>query len=219
MDGPQPGALRLMILVHASPATLAPYRNGHLGVLCSPRCVYGDDIQEWRWAADNDAFSKWNEGKYRAMLDRIKGRVGCLFVTAPDVVGDAKQTVRNFYEWAADLNRTEQPIALVGQDGLDTKDVPWEAIDAFFVGGTTEWKLSIPAYRLMREAKDRGKWVHMGRVNSVERVKYARWVGCDSVDGTSFSWFRDTYLPFYLRMLAGGVDRQAASDVGGRHGG
>src|SRR3990167_9684407 len=94
-----PGDLRLMVLVHASPKTLAPYRTENLGVLCSPRCVYADDIQEWPWAADNDAFSKWDEGRYRDMLVRIKGRDGCLFVTAPDVVGDASETLRRFDEW------------------------------------------------------------------------------------------------------------------------
>ena len=63
----------VMILVHASPKTLEPYRTENLGVLCSPRCVYADDIEKWPWAADNDAFSKWDEGRYRDMLDRIEG--------------------------------------------------------------------------------------------------------------------------------------------------
>ena len=187
----------MMVLVHASPKTLAPYRTENLGVLCSPRCVYADDIQEWPWAADNDAFSKWDEGRYRDMLVRLKGREGCLFVTAPDVVGDASQTLRNFSEWRSEL--VGFPVALVGQDGLETP--PWDEFDALFIGGTTEWKMGAQAARLVREGKERGKWVHMGRVNSYERGRYARWLGCDSIDGTQFSWFRDTKLPAYLNSL------------------
>jgi hypothetical protein len=34
----------------------------------------------------------------------------------------------------------------------------------------------------------------MGRVNSLRRVRYAKAIGCDSIDGSKFSWFRDTYL-------------------------
>ena len=188
-----------MILVHASPKTLAPYRSENLGVLCSPRCVYADDIQEWPWAADNDAYSKWDRGRYRDMLERIRQREGCLFVTAPDVVGDAKVTIERFFQWRDEL--AELPVALVGQDGLESSKTPWDLFGTFFVGGTTEWKMGAQAAHLIREAKDRGKWVHMGRVNSYERSRYAQWLGCDSIDGTQFSWFRDTKLPAHLNSL------------------
>lgn len=188
-----------MILVHASPKTLAPYRTENLGVLCSPRCVYADDIQEWPWAADNDAYSKWDEGRYRDMLERIRGRQGMLFVTAPDVVGDWMATGRLYDAWRDELHGL--PVAYVAQDGLQGQHVPWRDITTLFVGGTTEWKLGEQAARLIREAKQRGKWVHMGRVNSFERTRYARWLGCDSIDGTQFSWFRDAKLPPALNAL------------------
>lgn len=190
--------LLVMILVHASPKTLAPYRTKNLGVLCSPRCVYGSDIEGWSWAADNDAYSKWDEGRYRDMLDRIYGRAGCLFVTSPDVVGDASRTLTLFEDWYDEIVAAWQPIALVGQDGLQIADVPWHRFDAFFVGGSTEWKMGSDAAALVREAKTRGKWVHMGRVNSYQRMRYAQWIGCDSIDGTQFSWFRDAKLPAFL---------------------
>jgi hypothetical protein len=189
-----------MILVHQSPKTLAPYRTENLGVLCSPRCVYADDIQEWPWAADNDAFSKWDEGRYREMLERIEYRRGCLFVTAPDVVGDAAATLELFYEWQRDL--CGLPIAFVAQDGIEDVGLPpMGDFEALFIGGTTEFKMGPVAAALARTCKAAGKWVHMGRVNSYERGRYARWLGCDSIDGTQFSWFRDTKLPAYLNAL------------------
>lgn len=190
----------MMALVHASPKTLAPYRTDALGVLCSPRCVYGDDIQGWPWAADNDAYSRWDEPRYRSMLSRITGRQGCLFVTCPDVVADAGETMRLFSRWYDDVRATGQPVALVAQDGLT--DPPWGDFDVLFLGGTTGWKLGDDARRLTAEAKHRGKHVHMGRCNSFRRMRYAEWIGCDSFDGTSLSWYRDTRLPPTLRALA-----------------
>ncbi len=187
-----------MVLVHASPKTLEPYRSKNLGVLCSPRCVYGSDIEEWPWAADNDAFSKWNPDKYRAMLERIWGRSGCLFVTAPDVVGDADRTLELFHEWADDLSAVLQPLALVAQDGLTPDRVPWASIDALFIGGTDTFKMGEGALDLIRAANLRDKHVHMGRVNTQQRLRYAKAARVDSIDGTSLSWFRDTYLPGVL---------------------
>lgn len=184
-----------MVLVHASPKTLEPYRSPHLGVLCSPRCVYGPDIELWPWAADNDAYSDWDTGRFRRMLERITGRKGCLFVTSPDVVGDADQTMDKFYDWYDELRSTWLPVALVAQDGLTVGRVPWEYIDALFVGGTDFFKMGDQARLLVAEARSRGKWVHMGRVNTQQRMLYAKAIGCDSIDGTSLSWFRDTYLP------------------------
>lgn len=73
--------------------------------------------------------------------------------------------------------------------------VPWEAIDAMFIGGTTAWKLGEAARELAGVAKAHGKWLHMGRVNSERRVMYAKLVGCDSVDGTYIVFGPDKNAP------------------------
>lgn len=207
----------MILLVHGSPTTLEPYRHPNLGVLSSPRRYY-TNIEGWRWAADNDAYSKWDAGRYRQMLDGIHGLPGCLFVTAPDVVGDAKATLALFEEWYDELVACWQPIALVAQDGLTVDQVPWQRIDALFIGGTTEFKMGADAAQLVAAARSRRNrdyqrlWVHMGRVNGHQRLRYAKALGCDSVDGTSLSWFRDRWLPSFLahaaaptQQLLGGV--------------
>jgi hypothetical protein len=56
----------------------------------------------------------------------------------------------------------------------------------------TEWKLGDAARLLVREAKARGKRVHMGRVNSYKRYREARDMGCDSSDGTTLAKFPKT---------------------------
>jgi hypothetical protein len=147
------------------------------------------------WAADNDCFQRLDEGAYRAMLQAIYGLNGCKFVVAPDVVGDWKATAHLYDKWQEELSAAWLPIAYVAQDGQPSKQVPWGGIDSLFIGGTTEYKLSADAERLGREARERGKWLHMGRVNSRKRFDYARSTGCNSIDGSSFSRWRDRWLP------------------------
>ena len=62
---------------------------------------------------------------------------------------------------------------------------PWDDFDALFIGGSTSWKLGPGAAAVAYDAKLRGKWVHMGRVNSLRRMRYAESIGCDSADGTT----------------------------------
>jgi hypothetical protein len=191
----------LIILVHKALVTLEKYRHPNLGALVSPRGGFRRDLlPSWRWAADNDAYAAWDHGRFVKMLDRIDGIPGCLFVAAPDVVGDAAATLERFAEWRH--IRASQPLALVAQDGLTINTCPWSELDAIFVGGTSEWKLGFEAAGIVREAKRRGKWVHMGRVNTRRRIRYAKGIGCDSIDGTNFSQFTDTSLLWALQWAA-----------------
>lgn len=151
------------------------------------------------WAADNDCFQGFDQPRFERMLDAISGVPGCLFITSPDVVGSASETMALFRVWGAKVAQVG-PVALVGQDGLTSEDTPWDEISALFIGGTTEWKLSEDARLLMKEAKERRIWVHMGRVNSWRRVEYANACGVDSIDGTSMSWFSDTYIDRFAEM-------------------
>lgn len=82
--------------------------------------------------------------------------------------------------------------------------------DALFIGGSTEFKLSEFAATLAQMAKRRRKWVHMGRVNTRRRVRYAASIGCDSIDGTNFSMYRRTNLPWALEMAAQPQERMVA---------
>jgi hypothetical protein len=63
----------------------------------------------------------------------------------------------------------------------------------------TEWKLGAVALAVAREAKARGKWLHMGRVNSAKRYWIARNIfECDSVDGTKITYGPDRNLAMVL---------------------
>lgn len=193
----------MLLLVHKAHKTLLEHQHPNVGRLVSPR-HYGrveDSAGVFKWAADNDAYSAWDRDRYVKMLERIEGVPGCLFVTAPDVVGDAWMTRRLFLQWSPALRSRGLPIGYVAQDGATTS-LPWHAFHALFIGGTTEWKLGEDARDLVYTAKDRGKWVHMGRVNTWRRLEYAKSIGVDSVDGTRLSMFTDTYLPRFTEMAA-----------------
>lgn len=149
------------------------------------------------WAADNGCYSKgWTgEEKWVAWLTRHAGDVdSCRFATAPDVVGDARATLKRSRPWLPMLRELGYPAALVAQDGLEHERVPYGSFDVLFVGGTTAWKLGPAVRELIAAAHQHGKPVHMGRVNSGKRWQYAKALGCASVDGTFLRFAPDHNL-------------------------
>ena len=187
-----------LILVHTAHPQAVQHSGPGFGRLLSPRQfsrVKDTATAGIPWAADNDAYLAWNEPRYVKMLHAITGLQGCRFVTLPDVVAHSWWTSAICHHWLPAVQATGQPPAFVIQDGQHTGDIPWAEIGCLFVGGTTEYKLSADAERLVREAKRRGLWVHVGRVNSRKRYDYSRAIGADSIDGGQFSMFRDTKLP------------------------
>lgn len=169
---------------------IAAYRE-YFGMLCTfadgahPRHA---DFCGAPWAADNFAFSGFDAVKFLRRLEAWQEwKSTCLWVAVPDVVGDAEATWARFEEWEGCIQALGYPLALVAQDGLENNPIPWERFNALFIGGSTEWKLSGVCAEIIYEAQVRGKWVHMGRVNSAKRLNYASALKCDSVDGSGYS--------------------------------
>lgn len=152
------------------------------------------------WAADNDGFQGVDHKAFMQMLSSLEPHENCLFVTAPDILGDAKGTMKEWASWHEHIAALGFPPAYVLQDGLGGVGVPWNQTSAIFIGGSTEFKFSPMVARTAKEAKERGKWVHMGRVNTVRRLRYAASIGCDSVDGSQWSRFTDRWAHM-LRIL------------------
>lgn len=161
------------------------------GWLLTPRRPMLIHTLDLPFGIDNECFAlgtRFNPDRYLRALDRIlsvHGAQRCVFATAPDVVGDAIETLRNAEDWLPRLRSLGLPVALVAQDGLEALPVPWDEFDALFIGGSTEWKLSQACIQLIREAKYRGKWVHVGRVNGRTRITHFwRTKSVDSFDGS-----------------------------------
>lgn len=201
----------LYLATPSGPDVVAAMRVGALGCMTTP--AQGNVLPlDTPWAADNGKFGKGWPG-HDAWFDWLARQVDrygaekCLFAVAPDVPFDAAGTLRESRPWLERIRDLGIGAGFAAQDGCDLLGVPWGEFDALFLAGSTEWKIGPVAQRLSREAKERGLWVHMGRVNSLRRLRIAEWFGCDSVDGTYLKFGPDVNLQ---RLLGWGdaLDRK-----------
>lgn len=132
-----------------------------------------------------------------------------LFAVVPDVVGDHEATLGRWMDYAS-VVRPYFPPAFVLQDGATMDTIPWSEMDALFIGGSTEFKLSEFAHEAIAYAKSRGIWTHVGRVNSFNRLR--RFAEADSADGTTLAIAPDTNLPKVLRWVEW-IDRHPVLDL------
>jgi hypothetical protein len=157
-----------------------------VGQLLTPLTRYNLRDPSKPWAIDNGGYSGLDIPAFVSLLEREgHHRENCLFVAAPDVVGSARRTLEVFERWAGRLDGWK--LALVCQDGQEHLPIPWDDIDAVFIGGTTSWKCSAHAEHIIRAAKALEKWVHIGRVNGPERFTHFDKLGADSCDGTGIA--------------------------------
>lgn len=180
--------------------------NPSLGLMLTPEMGNAPDLSRAIWAADNGCFThpeRFDGDTFlRWLAERGPYAERCLFAVAPDVPGNAEETLTRSLPFLHDIRRLGYRAALAAQDGLVKEMVPWVELDCLFIGGTTEWKLSELAYDLATEADARGKWVHMGRVNSWRRLKAAAVSGYDSADGTFLAFGPDKNKPRLFAWLA-----------------
>lgn len=155
------------------------------------------------FAADNGCFvqaDKYTDDGFLKWLSTLD-RDHCLFASAPDVVGDAVATRKRAYPMLQRIRDLGFKSAYIVQDGETADEIKWDEMDAIFIGGSTKWKLGQSAAEIVKEAKRRNKWVHMGRVNSFKRIQYAEAIGCDSVDGTFLVFAPDKNTPILKKWL------------------
>lgn len=161
--------------------------------LLTPLTRYKPQRPDEMFAIDNGAYSGFNRAGFERLLERHRDRQHlCRFVALPDVVGSARRTLEAFEYWRDRVPGWKK--ALVAQDGLESLPIPWDQIDAVFIGGSTQWKLGKDAADVIRTAKICGKWVHAGRVNTPGRFEYFESLGVDGIDGTGlsrYSWMRE----------------------------
>lgn len=134
----------------------------------------------------------WSPERWLARLDQYQSAAGCVFAVVPDVVCDAEATNQEWARWHGAVRNRGYRAAYVLQNGC--RGIPASA-GAVFIGGDDLFKLGPEARRLVGNANRHGLWVHMGRVNSLRRLRYAADIGCDSVDGTLLAFGPDFHLP------------------------
>lgn len=166
-----------------------------LGIIVQPKTHregYLDKAGLYTWVAiDNGRFTEAGRRLFRtAEYDRLiaegleQAGDHLLFATAPDVPFDWAETLRLSRPWLRRIRRMGCPAALCAQEGMTPQSIPWDEFDCLFIGGQDAFKEGPIVRDACREARRRGKWVHMGRVNSLRRMRIALDFGVDSVDGT-----------------------------------
>jgi hypothetical protein len=180
-----------------------------LGALLNPDSGYSlDRLDDYEaFGIDNAVFGgKFDAQKFDNLLHRVaEGNYNgtALFAVAPDVFdksqmkGDAKETLKRSRPWFKRIRNYGIPAAFVAQDGIEDliDEIPWDEFDVLFLGGSDSFKLGKANgekwNQLIDRAKDEGKTIHVGRVNSKKRYEWANKIGADSVDGTYLAFGPD----------------------------
>lgn len=195
----------MRIMLDCSPLKIEEYSkryNYNFGQLRTPLTAYG--LSGKLYGLDNGCFKRFESKTWRRLVKEAKEQDLIdqpKFVCAPDIVGDARRTLELLNMFLDEIKPL--PVCLVLQDGIGNFDINWNNIDAVFVGGSDAFKISSEAVNACKTAKYLGKWVHVGRVNTVERVK--NWIGlADSIDGSGISKY-DYMLENVLFEIMGDV--------------
>lgn len=177
----------------SGPEVRAAMSAGLIGCMTTP--AQGNVIPDGAlYACDNGKFGCDGKGRnwpgterwYRWLADTVDrySPERCLWALAPDVPFNAAATLAESRPWLAKIRELGVPAAFAAQDGCEHGLIPWGEFDVLFIAGSTEWKIGPVAYRIAQEAKARGLKVHMGRVNSLVRLRIAEHFGCEYCDGT-----------------------------------
>lgn len=147
--------------------------------------------------ADNEAYKGLNKIKFMRMISLLQPN-DIQWLVMPDAVGNAEKTTKYFHMLYPSLRRFK--LAYVLQDNVTPEMIPYDLITTVFVGGSTEFKMSAHTLDLCKDAKMKGKNVHVGRVGSIKRLKHFLCVA-DTIDGSGWSRFADYNLPKYIRFM------------------
>ena len=186
-------------MIYMSPQNNIAGRAREFGQMLTPKS--GRATPRGIWCADNGVFTgQYRFGAYFSWLWAMRPYRGeCAFVPAPDVVSDARATRLRYWMTAPLIKAMGYPVAYVAQD--DQENMAFPPMDAVFIGGSTDWKMSPAADACIRAGQASGAWVHVGRVNSIKRIRHFKLVGVDSVDGTALTYAPDVYYRLFGRAL------------------
>jgi Queuosine biosynthesis protein QueC len=180
-------------------------RAGRVGMTVTP--AQGNRIPEGaEFIIDNGCFGGAYPGDdgYIRFLERLQPvQDRCLFAVAPDIApkGPMRESLARSRPMLQRIRAAGYRAALVLQNGTEDVGLLWGEFDVVFIGGDDAWKLGPAARAIAVEARRRGKLVHMGRVNTFRRLRYAQEF-CDSADGTCFTRAPDVNFRLIMRWLA-----------------
>ena len=161
------------------------------------RNAYVLDRWPFAFGLDNGAWSAhqqqrpFDEPAFAIALERFGARAD--WVVCPDIVAGGAASLALTKRWLRQCLDGCQRALVAVQDGMEPGDVEPLLEDrvGLFVGGSTPWKLrTIDAWCAL--GASHGAWVHVGRVNSMKRIKLCSTGGATSFDGTSVTRYAVT---------------------------
>jgi hypothetical protein len=176
---------------------LAKIKELDLGIMISSSANRkpNKDLVGFNCALDNGAFACYKKGypfMEKVFLDTLdasyKAGIKLDFIVTPDIVCGGKKSLDFSYKWATGRLSTCPRLALVVQDGMETKDVDSHTMSMFshiFMGGSVEWKWK-NATKWKLHAASYGKRFHIGQCGKFDYLVKAKNMSADSVDSTSF---------------------------------
>lgn len=175
-----------------SPVQIAQLAKGGFGMMLGPTTPKSEALP---YAIDNGAFPAWSkklpwpEEDFLKLLDKVetfsrKPDFGC----CPDIVAAGARSLEFSMRWIDQLPKG-YPWYLAVQDGMTEAEVRavLPQFSGIFVGGTDNFKLSsCPTW--IKVAREQGKKVHVGRVNTMLRAfTVAKLFKADSFDGNHWN--------------------------------
>lgn len=148
----------------------------------------------FRYALDNGAWTAYQRGEAfdeRAFLVAVdKLGADADWIVIPDIVAGGLDSLRFSLSWLSRLQDVGVPLLLAVQNGIEPREVGGLVSPGLgiFVGGDTAWKEGTMSV-WGDLAVERGCHLHIGRVNTVRRIRLCSDAGADSFDGSSASRF------------------------------
>jgi hypothetical protein len=147
-----------------------------------------------RYAIDNGAWTAyqkdtpWDESAFLALLEKLGGGRISLLCPTSSPAGSIRSGSRR--PGFLGSRATAAGSSFRFKDGMTPADVAplLGSTIGVFVGGSTEWKLRTIS-EWARLARERGAYCHVGRVNTVRRIRLCLVAGVDSFDGSSATRF------------------------------
>ena len=170
---------------------LAGKHEGKIGMMVSPATNWYKQHSFIPYSIDNGIYAdtvagrKWEFEPFLKLLYKAKeSPVDPEFIVVPDELFDAKKTKEKFKYYSEHIKNLgfKFRLAMAVQDGMTPNDIPSKDVVAF-IGGSTKFKQEKTADFIKA-----GFDVHVGRVNTLKRLFWAKQLGCVSVDGSG--WFR-----------------------------
>ena len=167
------------------------------GLLLNPLSWrYGNGVPWSYWALDNGAYksytdnTEFDEGIFlKTIYEKLpKAKLPPDFIVVPDKVGGGLKSLEFSLNWHSKLKQMdEHNWFLAVQDGMEIADVVdiIKDFDGIFVGGTVKWKIST-GENWVKLAHKTNIPCHIGRVGIFKRIVWAKRIGADSIDSTSF---------------------------------